>query len=256
MVSNDNGGSWSAQQVGQFSSSAISANNGGSFSIAASPTDPAKVWLTTKASNFSGCVWFTSCSTLWRSTDGGRTWTEALNMRFAYTRTTHPLIPAEGNADNSIGFRFREPVGVNDPTFEASSDGLANQDFGLNPLVQVGSSWANYARKPNAFFADPSNGKRLVVMANTVFLFSNDGGHSWILRTSPSGMNNGNVIERGPAAWKIAAASTYSYVWNPSLYTAIAYTRDLGKTWVKKDGNLKTQTTALTMVISSLRLRP
>lgn len=255
LVSNNGGASWTGQQVGQSVGTALGGDTPGSFGIAPSPTDPSKVWLTTMASNFNGCVWFTSCSTLWRSVDGGATWTENTGMRFAYTRVTFPVIPADGNADNLIGFRFRQPVGPPDPLFESSSNGLATTDFGLNPFSQVGGSWANWIRRANGFFVEPTNRGRIVALSNNVFIVSNDGGHTWVLKTAP-GIGNGDIVERGPAPWKIAAASSYSYVWYPALYTSIAYTTDLGKTWQKKNGNLASTTTALAMSMSAVRLRP
>jgi hypothetical protein len=255
LVTHDGGGSWTGQQVGQSVGGGLSAATGGSFGIAPSPNDPAKVWLTTIASNFAGCNYFASCSTLWRSTDGGTTWIENTSMRFGYTRATFPYIPSHDNADNSHGFRFRQPVGGNDPTFNGSEDGLFTASWSLNPFVQVGGSWANWIRRPNAFFAEPTDRDRILAVANNVMIMSSDGGHNWVARTPP-GIGNSDILERGTAPWKLVVASAYSYVWNSSLYTTIAYSKDLGKTWVKKNGNLKDMTTANTMSLSSVRIRP
>ena len=254
MVSHDGGASWSAQQVGQSVGSGYANATGGTTSITASPTDPAKVWLTTKATQFNGCVAFTSCSTLWRSSDGGSSWVEVLPMRFGYTRTTHLLIPEEGNATNSIGYRFREPVGGADPTLNGSEDGLSTAAWSLNPFTQVGGSWANYARRANSFYAEPTDRKKLVLLAKNVFLMSADGGKNWVAKTPP-GIGNGDIVERGTAPWKMAAAASYSYVWNSSLYTTIAYTTDNGTTWQKRNGNLKTMTTANAMSPTAVRIR-
>jgi hypothetical protein len=176
-------------------------------------------------------------------------------MRFGYTRTTFPYVPSEGNANNAVGFRFRQPVGSNDPVFSGSEDGLFTTAWSLNPFVQVGGSWANWIRRPNAFLAEPTDRDRIFAVAGNVMIMSSDGGHNWVARTPP-GMGNSDILERGTAPWKLVVASAYSNVWNPSMYTTIAYTKDLGKTWVKKNGNLKDMTTALSMSLSSVRIRP
>ncbi len=246
LYSGDGGASWRAQQVGQTSGSAIAAVTGGTMSIRPSPTDPGRVWLTSKAYNFGGCVSYQSCSTVWQSSDGGSSWSENTLMRFGYTRTTHLAIPTGGDR-----LRFREPVGLGDPSLNGSTDDFLSVAWS----VQIGGSPYYWARRPNSFYIEPTDPERIVVSATREFLVSEDAGRTWTRMTDHEA-GNGYIVERGTSSWKSIVASAYTSVWNPSYYTNIAYTTNGGRSWQKRNGNLKDQTTALTMSVSAVRLRP